>query len=548
MGLVSTTISVTPPSSIVAGENPVVFTLSTGTIGSPSPAKAKLKVLSTSTNNVTLTFALPAYTKVFTGKDYPNNDSYFLTGTLKDANAVTVDGSITTSQIASSLADCLKKDIVISKNYYVNYSGSTIIELIAKTASSQYSLSSRVTSSNGSVVSFTSVSSGSDQYEGSQIPDYSLFVEVYKGDDSLELGTTFNNVNFERLTELNIPFSTDNIHRFDVGKIAKSFVKTYRPDFEQSGYTTSQNNNCKYVLPFYLTYGESYPLVAGSNTNKKLQKGITSQVWVTNSSLSLVSANTMSSYTGITNNVKFLTNSPSVKYSNRSQRELLGVIIQKNLGKGLAVRADIKYWDGSSATNELLYKVFTGTTNYGGLYLLNISHEHVLKQFETGSKKIKTVSISLNDSIGKYTVAKKYHYPFTNPVNRVGIAFLNTLGTWDTHDFVGIAEETVDRTKNNLTVPLSINANGSVNKGFKSSTNYNVQVTKKVTVNSGWINHDHFEWLIELMSSNEIYSYTTTQLNYLKLDSYKYTANNQSDQFIVEATFIQTIFEQSVSV
>lgn len=549
MSLISTTITATQPAAIVAGENPIIVNLSTGAIGAPAYSKGRFSVLSTSTNNLTLTFSLPAYTKVFTGKQYPNRDDYFLTSILKDTNGLTIDSGITTTMIASSLADCFKKDIVISKNYYINYSGGTIVDLQAKVASTQLDLTGRVVSSNGGNLSFSASAPGADAYQGSKIPDYSLYIEVYKGDDSIQLGEGYNVANFQRVTECVLPYSTDNIHRFDLSTICKNFVNSTRPNLEQQGCTTSQNSTSKFILPFVFYWGSQYPLVAGSNTSKKLQQGRTTQIWVGNSSLPFVRANTLTSYTGLTNNVKFLTNSPTVKHSNRDQREVLSLLIPKNLGRGLCVKADITYWDGTKSTGETLFNLFPSVVNYGGLYNLNVSHEFVFKSFETlTGKKIKLTSVSVNDSTGKYSVTQKYSYPFENPSTRFGVCFLNSLGTWDTVDFIGYGESAVDRTKKNLSVPVLPNQDGSFPQGFKYSANYDVAVTKRVTVNSGWINQSHFDWLIELLKSNEIYQYQTSTVNFLKLDSFKYLKGSEADQFNIEVTFIQTIFENNVSV
>ena len=104
--------------------------------------------------------------------------------------------------------------------------------------------------------------------------------------------------------------------------------------------------------------------------------------------------------------------------------------------------------------------------------------------------------------------------------------FQNKLGTFDTFDFQGLIENTVDRVVSTYTTPLSINTDGSLATGFKSSANYGVQTTKKIVVDSGWVNETTFNWLLELMSSNLIYSYGTGIENYLKLDSFKYDTNN----------------------
>jgi len=84
--------------------------------------------------------------------------------------------------------------------------------------------------------------------------------------------------------------------------------------------------------------------------------------------------------------------------------------------------------------------------------------------------------------------------------------------------------------------------------GFKSSAMFDTQVTKTVTVNSGWIDETHFDWLIELMNTNDIYSYTEVNQNYLKVSKYKYKKSSLDDLFELEITFQQTIIENNVTV
>ena len=125
---------------------------------------------------------------------------------------------------------------------------------------------------------------------------------------------------------------------------------------------------------------------------------------------------------------------------------------------------------------------------------------------------------------------------------------MNKLGGYDTFDFIGIVETSVNREAKNYTIPRDIQSDGSSPKGFKVNSTYDTQVTKTITVNSGWIDQDHFDWLIELLSSNNIYSYTETFQNYLNVTGYKYTRSSLDDLYEMEVTFTHTIFENNISV
>jgi len=548
MSLVSTTITAFQPAGIVASENPIILELRTASGGTSSFSSGRFNVTSTSTNSVTVVFNLSGttnYIKTFTGKNFPNNDSYFLTGTLQDQNGNTIDSSITTSQIASSLSDCLNDDIVISRDYYVTYTGGTKVLLTAKEASSNHRLDGgRVTCSTGAIT-FTSISTGHSIYQGASIQDYSLYTELYKGDDNLQLGQSLNVNQFKKIGELILPFSSDNVHRFNVATLCKSFVSTPRPDFSITGSTVVAG-----PLPFYASFGEQYPLVAGTNTTKKLYKGRTPYFYVANASLPFISGNSMLAYSGTSSPsaAKFLTNQPVTKKINRSQNELLYILIPKNIGgAGYFVIAEIKYWDGTITTQNL-YDLFTGATNTGGLYVLNVSYDSVLNQFEATGKRIKTAKVWVSNIGFSYSANQTYSFDYED-INEdgFGVVFLNALGGYDTFQFNGVTEETIDRSSKTLTTPLEWNRDGSIQSGFKYSNNYDVRVTKRVNVNTGFINQQTFDWLIELLGSNEIYQYSGN-MNYLKLDSYKYSKDNQTNEYSVDVSFIQTIFENNVSI
>jgi len=162
---------------------------------------------------------------------------------------------------------------------------------------------------------------------------------------------------------------------------------------------------------------------------------------------------------------------------------------------------------------------------------------------------VKEISLTSLAEFSDLTSKKKYLYAYADPANRFGVAFQNSLGTFSTFDFVGLEEDTIDRNTKSIQYPVQPNTDGSLPAGFIKNGVYDVQTTKRVVVNSGLISQETFDWLIDLTKSNYIYSYTTDYLNYLILDGTpKYTKNNQTNEYNIECTFIQTAFENGVGV
>lgn len=567
MGLYSNTLTITQPSNLVASNNPIVFGLSTGTVGSPTFARGKIKVLAASTLNTTLVFNLTGgtkYSKTFKAVEYPDKENYFMTQTSVDRLGNQTTGSNSITDVTSSLAQVLSNDIFIGQNYYVNYSGSSIIELVAKEAGSKYNLNGlQVISSNNAKITFTNITSGSNQYEGQAIPDYSLFVDVYKGNDNVEIlkTGTYNDLDFNKVSELVLPFSKINVHRFDISKIAGSFLSTPFPKFNQSGFTTFSGSTSKMMLPFKVVFGEIYSPNKDEQTLTKTVKGQSKIVWAVNSSLPFTNANQLINYTGLSTgngSSKFLTSFPEDKYVTDKSRELLYFIVPKNIRNPLSLHADIEFWNGTKIDNRRIYTFFSGSNvntidNYGGVFIANVSHEYCLKAIETenGNAQIKRATFYLRYGVNSFFVWSERKSYFFYQVgsrelddNYYPLAFLNELGSFDTFEFVGNNEKTVDRTKSSLTLPYVLNADGSIASNSRSSINYGVQTTNKIVVNSGIINQNHFDWLLQLVKSNEIYNCKTGES--LKLDSFKWSKSALSNDYQIELTLISSITNNSV--
>jgi hypothetical protein len=816
-------LSISTPATIVAAENPIIYSISTGTVGAEAFSKTRFTVSNFPDNNFEINFNLSSpqvYTKTFYAKDFPNNDSYFLTQYLKDRSGNTLRTN-TTSQVAESLAECFQKDIFLSKYYFITYTGGTRVELIAKVAASIYDIpNSDITVTNGAQIGDSFITSGSSVYEGASVENYNVFIEPFIS-QTKQYGESVALTDCKRITELVLPFQTDNDHKFNLSDIFKSFVNTPRPSFNSSSYDIVTD----YIKPFRVRYGTLAPLVPNENTAKKTTVGTTSTVWAVNAATDLENANTFTSLTGATGSIPIISTAPSVKRSRRDQKELLCFLAPKGFGSVLTVRSDLTFWNGATSANTELV-TYTGTSD-GGLVVVNAGFEDLgLDELETSTKKVKTSSVKVyvdNDTItnhypdiddadlttgfdgwwqnesgtvwynednvakvdfgyfstiqnlpafttwtgnnwtiastpsatvpastnypiervnltgftiGNYsfdysftwtgsgiavhnlnfykngslvgtastgnlngagtytgtfnisltdvpdkvrvtatnftaspksvtinyisgdttqqgifssarlrnddvdytndvydidysitfqtgssntfkvqffnltggtasplmtigtfgagthtgtyvftgssaytsegfyvtgqsgmtqtarinslelryhsvptqlTAARSFRYELTEPSSSFGVMLLSRLGVFETFNFIGLREEQYDRKAQELTVPLTYNNDGSVDEGFKYVASYGVELTKKAVVNSGWIDENTFDWLTELLSSNEIYS-TDSPIKYLRLDGFKYVKSSQSDEYNIEVSFIESMPTNNVSI
>lgn len=555
----STNITVNEPSNLVASENPIIINLSTEKISTQRiNAEATITVSDAVENNDTITFNLTApinYNVTYTAKDFPNRDNYFLTDTIANRDGDII-GTNTTDEILSSLAEVLQKDITLSRYYAITIDrDNDTIKLRAKQNGSRFTLDSNNlllnTASNGLILS-NSIR-GVDTFKGDQLNDYSLWCEVHVA-DNLQFGDPVTGGTYRRISELELPYSFDNIHRFDFSSILKTQVSTPRPDLDFTGFTTYPSM----LKPFKFVYGEKFPLVNGENTKKKLVLGETDGYWVKNHSLDYQLGNNIITLTGVTatsttnTDVPFLTNSPNPLQIQRGQQEYLYFLLPKNYGQQLDVRGDIDFYDGSSITGVTFFEIEDSGDNLGGVYGLNISYDSLgLSTYEnSGNTKIKRCTFAVYQQSGasRYTEEKTYFLEIDEQPRRFGVAFENKQGVYDTFDFIGIVEETIDRSSKTYTVPRLINNSGASPEAFKSTSSYDTTVVKRIVVNSGWIDQDHFDWLVELMGSNNLFSYTTTYDNYLNVSGFQYSKSSLDDLYNLEVTFTATIRENNISV
>ena len=544
--------TISQPSDLVAAENPIVYNIKTQVVGNGKKAKMKLEIAGSYGGTVSdgdyYEFNLTSpyeYTQRFYAKGFPNKSNYFLASTLTDADGNTV-GSNTRYEIAQSLADALQQDVLIPKVYTISYDGVDTIYLEAKEYGERFTLSTNNVKKSGLNLWRTMIQAGENKYDGQQVDGYSIGVEIYENDNLLQYTDTGLTTNYQRISELLLPFSQDNNHRFDISPIIKNYVYSNRPSYDFTGYTILPNM----MKPFFLRVFEKYPLVKNTNTKKKRYKTSLPVKWVINSALDRYEKNNMSAYTQTYR--YFLTNSPNPKLIQRESQEYLYFIVEKDLGATLDVRGDLEFWDGTSESDITYFTISTGTTNAGGVMMLNISYDKLgLSSYESGStttRKIKNATFAVYSGGTQYTQERTYHFEIEDKPRKFGIVFQNELGGYDSFDFVGIVENTIDRQIGTFTLPIDFNNDGSMPQGAKQTATYNTKVTKKIIVNSGWLDETHFNWLRELMESNDIYSYTTDNQNYLNLNGFKYQKSSLDNLYDVECTFTLTTFENNISV
>ena len=657
------------PANLVASENPIILGLKTAIV-SPNPVYASITftINGTVLDDDSIKIELD-YPKVFSAtyyaKEFPDNDMYFLASTLTDEEGNEV-GSNTNNEIAVSLGDVFQNDPTLSRYYYVKVSG-TEITLTAKEYNENLTLNPNDNVTIDSSAITATFVRGITQYDGQIVSDYSLYTDIFVNTDE-QYGETADSDNYNFITELELPYSIDNIHKFDLAPVVKNFVSTPKIDFSLTGATTIPNM----IASFYAEYGEKYPLIPNYPTKKKRSKGTTDFIYVLNSALRWEDANdltillgnklsdlnpnmghcikegtaqgdkdltftnilidsastkttnvairiteiqssgdtgwvtpTGNTYTytwntpdwetdgyvylsGKTNNVteiyqwyydwgccvdcsetwteidvkpiyenlEFLTNSPEPKQVQRESNEFLYIILSKNYGRKLTVVGDMDFYDGTSLTGQTLVTLTEDGYNWGGVYIIPTGYENLnLDSYETysgGTRKIRELTIAIKQTISGITIPlseeKIYRFEIDEMPRKFGVAFQNKYGAYDVFDFIGEVIDDVDHQTESYEEPRDVNYNGSSPSGFIANGTYKTAVTRKHTVNSGWIDEDHFDWLMELLTSNRIYNYTRTDQPYLLVDNVDYKKSSNDDLYSITVTFKESLQENDVTI
>jgi hypothetical protein len=289
------TMAVSTPAIIAACNSPIILELKTAVnSASPLPSKGRINVNGTVTDGDTIvfTFTYPqVYTATLTAKQYPDKNIYFLATNLATKAGIVI-GTNTASEIATSIAECLQQDLVISRLFYITNS-TNYVYLTAKENTPNLNLNSASVDITATNITLTTLQYGASAFDGQLTADYSLYAEVYV-DPNLQLGSAPSESNYIRAGELELPFQKDNIHRFQLESILKNYVSTPQIDFTFTGFTTVPD----YDVSYFIKYGEKFPLITNSTTKKKRYKGKTAYFNAINAALNWEDPNTMLSYLG----------------------------------------------------------------------------------------------------------------------------------------------------------------------------------------------------------------------------------------------------------
>ena len=423
----------------------------------------------------------------------------------------------------------------------------------AKEYGEGYDLDATNVTITGANLTLTNNTGGVAQYDGQILANYSLYTELFV-DESLNYGETPTATDYIRIQELELPFSKDNAHLFDLSATLKNFVKSDIFEIMFTGITALSD----YMVSYYNKYGEKYPLVENTNTKKKRQKGTTGYGWAVNAALNFEDCNDMSDYFApsgytIISGITFLNTAPDTKYSHRNGDEILYFSVPQDYTYPMFVVANIYLYSGTEYLGVKMLDIKTGSTITGGVYGVSVGYNALgLDAYETAGERIRKIDIQIYQTIGgntgyTYSDMKSYLFELDEQPDTFNVAFLSKLGTFETYSFYGEVVQGQEIDRATYQKPYGVSYCGEAVDGFEYNSILDTDFTKTWTVNTGIIDDENYNYLLGMLQSNKIYRYDDIHKNYLVPVSQTATKSTNTNEYSLQIVFNETISENNVT-
>lgn len=494
------------PTSVVAAENPIVWSLSSNTISaSQSWYSGYIEVISTgltANTSFILSAATPGAfpTFQFTAAAEPKVNEFYCNITSP---------SRTVSQIAESLAEAMNANFAFRQRFVVTYHlGFVYIEALQP--GSHWNVDYALINGSGSWLNYSDLTVATDYYDSQNYVDFGVYADLYINSEG-DLGSNLDRTHSERIAQFENSYNANNIYTFDSSGTIKNYISTPTPTLS----ATTMESMREALINCYFVFGSKYDEF-NNGYRRQFLKGQTNNIWALNSSLPFNEVNNLSAYT-ITNNVtaatmSYLTNSPNPKQVFNESHEYLSFLYSNSEGAQLPslafwVMVDINYVDGSSDTDEFEINFTSINTTGGSLYCTCISPTQFFSSGNTHNGQLVdsyTVRLIQSTGVGSYWVrGEDKIYKYVDDCLLEGATeflWLNPLGGWDTFIFNGEKEEDIDRKITTFQIPVSFQGDY-----YSNSTIDNIDVNKKIKARSGYIDKTHLDWLFEMFKSTDTY-------------------------------------------
>ncbi len=537
------------PAEITLSENVNNFKfepLLSGTLG--NKANALMQVTAYVPVGSTVTITSQYATATLTASANPSASEFYTSATPIATPAYL-------QQVAYSIADTLNQMLSFSTNYEIGLLG-TQISILAKQSGSNYDTT---TVASGAYI-FTLDIAGNAEFESQTVIDYKGFIEVYVGNqsyadsvdkytcikvDEYVLDTATDDVN------INVPVVSDFVEPILPVKVLTPSANYFAMD---SGVTGSgavipsedAYGNAKFLLrPYFLAYGDSFKYVINGQ-RKKYIRGVSPIRWVQLGAFDKLMPYAMIDYTWLPNGTKdvsFMTSCPNMKTVSYESHEFLQVIAKKTaVNNNFNINVKWKFYDGTylienkasfpyqDVSGNISFDVSPKVIDVNGI---EVSNGKLVDSYEI---RLKWSSNGVNEL---YSESKSYVMDRTCYFNAKQIVFLNQFGAWDSLEFRGHIEESLNREI--LTIQRSLPSNANTLDGVSTEVTMPIGMTLNslYTLRSGLINDSHIDWIKILGESTSVYIWDSSVNKYrnIIIQEFDYLDNTISTSDSVSIVF-----------
>lgn len=459
------------------------------------------------------------------------------------------------SQVAQLLADELNRNSVFAQFYTANVINNTII-IEALATGDEYNITfSLPTNLNLGVQTF-----GGDKYYADTYRNYQLFMDVFT--QPAIYGDVLDKSLASFVGRAFIPYEKGKNIEFSIENLLKIFVDTVLPTKTLSANVnyvaldqTVQAAKAPVMLAYFGVWGDAYAFVDGGDI-KNITQGVTSVRYIQNASFDSLNPYDLQKYVWHDNVTPFdfLTESPNFKEIGYDSHEFLQFIRKKgNFDGEWGICIRVRYNDNTVQT--IYRQIGVSYANLWGNISMDVSPSAIGLQIieQTAGKEAvdysvsvyykKGTSINYESSRKTYKIRRQCHEKATN------ILFLNNLGAWDTIDFRGLNEESINRTATLLqrSIPVLSNRNSVVSNEI--SVNTNISTEKLFKLYTIIVKKDFYKWSQSLFKSTAVFMYDETLMQYTSviIEDYNYQFNENEDTYILEVTLKRGVKEQNIT-
>lgn len=411
--------------------------------------------------------------------------------------------------IMQSLFQYLRNSPVLLNNYFFNYNSNT--DEITMTARAPGTVFNITTSQSG-VALYFATTNGTDSTFAMSKKRYAIEMEVF----------LHNGAQFEPIIQLRKEYAGVNTFEFDLRDVLRPYLTQQPPRiYPAAVFVTANSILCRYATIVSEIYtntdgtidSETVEFLAFDDDDYEVKMyacnshGLPRLDFYENYAyfFNYWRRKTKPSDPDLFYEIKPLTRQPKYKLTQIHQKEWLYFVYETKpdfYDNPIIVEVEFEFISGVTSLNQ--FPMLTATNLAFGVYYIEVSP--TILNVLTQSEKVKNYTVIIKGDI--YEICRQsYTLDYDNncmDTNGVMLIFENSMGGFDTYVPTG----TMTKTEQTKQKALNTNVRFDSEPDYQNETqNKNFQVDSAITytINTGYMDKPHANWLRELIKSKNVF-------------------------------------------